>query len=314
MEALRGAPRRASATPIPARHIARGSGEYPDRLTHLHDPPDHLWARGPVRLPPDRMIGIVGTRSATEYGRRMAHDLAFELASEGWAIVSGLASGIDAEAHRGALAAGGTTIAVLGCGVDRVYPSRNRSLYASISRRGLLVSEFAPDDTPRKFHFPMRNRIIAALGSALVVVQAGKKSGALITAEMALDLGREVLAVPGPADQAVSGGVHQMLRDGAALAETAEDVLRQLGAPSTTGSHGSQPSLFDSRSGGPEGHATGPADRLREALLAGPAQVDDLARGAGLGTGAALATLCRMELVGVVRALPGHRFELVRHP
>jgi DNA processing protein len=257
------------------------------------------------------MIGIVGTRRATEYGRRMAHDLALDLAAQGWVIVSGLAGGIDAAAHRGALAAGGTTIGVLGCGVDRVYPVRNRFLYASIAERGLLLSEFAPGTDPRKHHFPKRNRIIAALSSALVVVQAGEKSGALITVEMALDLGREVLAVPGPADQAVSRGVHQMLREGAHVAETATDVLRQLGESGPHEPWGIQGTLFDSHARPPGAHATGPASRLREELVAGPALVDDLARASGITVPAALAMLCRMELGGVVRSLPGHRFELV---
>jgi DNA processing protein len=260
------------------------------------------------------MIGIVGTRRATEYGRRMAHDLALDLAAEGWVIVSGLAGGIDAAAHRGALAAGGTTIGVLGCGVDRVYPLRNRSLYASIAECGLLLSEFAPGVDPRKFHFPMRNRIIAALSSALVVVQAGEKSGALITVGMALDLGRPVLAVPGPADQEVSRGVHQMLREGAGVAETAGDVLRELGESGCPGPDRIQGTLFDTDAGPTDPDLAGSASRLRRGLAAGPAPVDDLARATGITVPEALATLCRMELGGTVRSLPGHRFELVRRP
>lgn len=258
------------------------------------------------------MIGIVGTRRATEYGRRMAHDLAFDLATAGWAIVSGLAAGIDAAAHRGALAAGGMTVAVLGCGVDHVYPTANRGLYEAIGRRGLLLSEYPPDQTPRKFHFPERNRIIAALGSALVVVQAGERSGALITAGLALNLGREVLAVPGPADQPVSRGAHQLLRDGAAVAESALDVLRQLYGPAYDGSPTVQPTLFDASGGAPGVARPVPAARLRDALAGGPAPVDELSRVTGIEVSETLATLCRMEIGGTVRSLPGHRFELVR--
>ena len=314
METLRDAPRLAGTPPASTRYIVWGSGEYPERLTHLHDPPAGLWARGPASLPPDRMIGIVGTRRATEYGRRMAHDLAFDLAAVGWAVVSGLASGIDAAAHRGALAGGGTTIAVLGCGIDRVYPAINRQLYGSIAARGLLLSEYPPDDTPRKHHFPQRNRIIAALSSALVVVQAGHKSGALITAGMALDLGREVLAVPGPADQAVSWGVHHLLREGAQVAETALDVLRELGESRCLETGESQGTLFDAHPSSPGVGVPPPAGRLREGLAAGPALVDDLARATGIEVPEVLAMLCRMELSGMVRSLPGNRFELVKRP
>jgi len=260
------------------------------------------------------MIGIVGTRRATEYGRRMAHDLAFDLATAGWAIVSGLAAGIDAAAHRGALAAGGTTIAVLGCGVDHVYPVANRGLYKAIGRCGLLLSEYPPEWTPRKFQFPKRNRIIAALGSALVVVQAGERSGAMITAGQALDLGREVLAVPGAADQPVSRGVHQLLREGAAVAETALDVLRQLHGPAYDGGPTVQGTLFDAEGSSAEAETRGSAERLRGVLVSGPAPVDELSRVTGIEVSETLATLCRMEIGGTVRALPGHRFELVRSP
>ena len=311
METLSGGPARANSAPAPVRRIERGDSEYTERLTHLHNPPDGLWARGPIRLPADRMIGIVGTRRATEYGRRMAHDLAFDLATEGWAIVSGLAAGIDSAAHRGALAAGGTTIAVLGCGVDHVYPAANRGLYQAIGQRGLLLSEYPPEQTPRKFHFPERNRIIAALGSAVVVVQAGERSGALITAGLALNLGREVLAVPGAADQLVSRGAHQLLREGAAVAESALDVLRQLYGPAYDGSPTVQGTLFDAAIGPQEAGTGGSAGRLREALVGGPAPVDELSRVTGIGVSETLAALCRMEIGGTVRSLPGHRFELV---
>jgi DNA processing protein len=314
VETLSGLRAGAGSPPATARRLDRGDPEYPERLTHLHDPPEGLWARGPIRLPPDRMIGIVGTRRATEYGRRMAYDLAFDLATAGWAIVSGLAAGVDAAAHRGALAAGGTTIAVLGCGVNHVYPEANRRLYEEIGRCGLLLSEYPPEWTPRKYQFPERNRIIAALGSALVVVQAGERSGALITAGQALNLGREVLAVPGPADQPVSRGVHQLLREGAAVAETALDVLRQLVGPAYDGGPTVQATLFDADGGSPDRGTPGSAERLRGVLAAGPAPVDELARVAGIEVSETLATLCRMEIGGTVRALPGHRFELVRHP
>ena len=293
------------------RRVWRGSAEYPDRLLHLHEPPGALWARGPLRLPSERMVAIVGTRRATEYGRRVAHDLAFDLASAGWVVVSGLAGGIDAAAHRGALAAGGATIGVLGCGINRVYPASNRNLYGTIGRRGLLLSEYEPDSSPQKYRFPERNRIIAALSSAVVVAQAGERSGALITADLALELGREVLAVPGPVDQAVSRGVHDLLRAGAGVVESAADVLRQIGESTGCSPGGGQRSLFDlSDTSGNTSEK--PAGRLRQELADGPAPLHDLATAAGLDISEALATLSRLELGGVVRSLPGHRFELVR--
>ena len=280
------------------RRIQRGGTEYPDCLTHLETPPELLWARGPATLGDARMIAIVGTRRATEYGRRVAFDLAFDLAVLDWTIVSGLARGIDTAAHRGALAANGRTIAVLGCGIDHVYPVRNRGLREEIARSGLLLSEYEPTDPPLKFHFPKRNRIIAALARAVIVVQAGDRSGALITAGMALELGREVLAVPGPVDQAGSRGVHRLLRDGAGLVETAADVLDAL-------SH--QAGWDDPATG-----RIGPArDPLEELLGEGPVGVDDLARAMGRPVSETLAQLGRLELSGVVRSLPGQRFERV---
>jgi len=257
------------------------------------------------------MIGIVGTRRATEYGRHMAHDLSFDLAREGWIIVSGLAGGIDAAAHRGALAAGGATIGVLGCGVRQVYPVANRELYLAMIDRGLLLSEYAPDEHPQKFYFPERNRIIAALASAVVVVQAGQRSGALITARLALDIGREVCAVPGPADQPGSLGTHQMLREGAALVATAQDVLDALGRASIEWEAPAQAALFDPPPGA-GGDRSRPSGRLLDALAEGPALVDDLALATGSSVTETLVALCRLELAGSVRSLPGHRFERVR--
>lgn len=300
-----------SDPPSRVRYIRRGDHEFADRLNHLYRPPEGLWAKGPARLPGEGMIGIVGTRRATEYGRRMAHGLAFDLATEGWTIVSGLAGGIDAAAHRGALAAGGLTIGVLGCGVDRVYPAANRKLYESISRVGLLLSEYSPDETPRRWHFPERNRIIAALASAVVVVQAGEKSGALITAKLALEIGREVAAVPGPADQPVSRGVHGLLKDGATLVETAQDVLDQLCGTCGGGRALPQGSLFDAGRP-PAEEVSSPATRLLAALASGPAIVDELAHATGIAVPETRIALCRMELAGAVRSLPGHRFERVR--
>jgi DNA processing protein len=311
VETLTSDPQGGAPAPEPVRYIRRGDDEYADRLNHLHRPPEGLWARGPIRLPADRMIGIVGTRRATEYGRRVAHDLAADLAAEGWIVVSGLAGGIDAAAHRGALAAGGRTIGVLGCGVDRYYPVANRRLQESMGRQGLLLSEYPPDRVPEKYHFPERNRIIAALSEALVVVQAPERSGALITAKLALELGREVLAVPGPVDQAVSRGTHRLLRDGAALVESARDVIDELSGPCGRALE-QHPTLFETVPAPAADEDA--AGRLRAVLVEGPALADDLARRTGIPPSETLTALCRLELGGAVRSLPGHRYELVRHP
>ncbi len=297
------------ADPAAKRYVRRGRPGYPSRLEHLFRPPRGLWVRGPCNPCEPRMIGVVGTRRATDYGRRMAHDLAFDLARLGWTVVSGLAAGIDAAAHEGALAAEGPTIGVLGCGIDRIYPASNRRLYEALARRGLLLSEFTSNAGPTRLSFPRRNRIIAALSQAVVVVQAGERSGALITADQALDLGREVLAVPGAADQPASRGSNRLLRDGAGVVETAGDILEALGsANEDPDARLLQPDLFTEAAPMPEG---APADRLRFHLAAGPARLDDLATRASLSVPEALSALSEMELGGVVTTLPGQRFELV---
>lgn len=308
------------------RVVVRGGPGYPDRLGHLPDPPAVLWLSGPGELPRERAVAVVGTRRATEYGRRAARDLAIQLSGRGFAVVSGMATGIDAAAHRGALDVGGRTVGVLGSGLDRPYPRANARLYGRMRDAGLLASEFPPRTTARKGYFPRRNRIIAALAEAVVVVQAGKKSGALNTAGHALDLGREVLAVPGPIGTPGSVGVHGLLRDGANLATCAADVLRALGVepePAVPEPPGPAESDPHAAGGGPPPPATrGPREAARSAsadegtvrtvwtrLRAGPRPADELATAAGLPIGEALALLVRLELAGVLRALPGGRYE-----
>lgn len=286
------------------RLVARGGTGYPARLDHLGDPPAVLWLSGPGELPEGPAAAVVGTRKATEYGRRMARRIAGGLAAHGVAVVSGMATGIDGTAHRAALDAGGPTVGVLGSGLDRPYPRANAALFARMRRAGLLATEFPPSERPRRRHFPRRNRIIAALADAVVVVQAGVPSGALNTATHALELGREVLAVPGRADSKPSQGVHGLLRDGAGLAEGAEDVLRALGL---------KPEGEEKRGKAVGEAPTGPwrdAERAVWTRLGdGPRAADELAAGLGLPTGRALALLGRLELAGVVRSLPGGRYE-----
>ncbi len=193
-----------------------GDKAYPQVLTQLVDPPPVLYGLGDLSLLQQPALAVVGSRAASSYGLRMAGAIGSKLAGAGVVVVSGLAAGVDAAAHRGALSAGGT-IAVLGCGLDRVYPRQNRELYKDIAAKGLLLSEYPLGTTPDAFRFPARNRIIAGISRGVVVVEAAKRSGALITAQIALDHGREIFAVPGQMDSCKSEGCHLLIRSGAAL-------------------------------------------------------------------------------------------------
>lgn len=212
---------------------------YPRMLREIHDPPGILFVRGEI-LPPDAIaIAIVGARHATHYGLAQAERLAGSLARTGITIVSGLARGIDAAAHRGALAAGGRTLAVLGSGVLNMYPPEHAELADEIAAHGAVLSESPPRSPPLAGAFPQRNRIISGLSLGVVVVEASTQSGALISARHAMEQGREVFAVPGRVDSRVSRGCHRLIRDGAKLVETADDVLEELGplvAPTTSAS------------------------------------------------------------------------------
>lgn len=207
------------------------SGEaLPERLRVIPDPPRRLYARGAVEALAAPSVAIVGSRRATRAGRQFAEALAGDLAAAGLVVVSGLAYGIDAAAHRGALVGGGRTVAVLGSGLGHVYPRQHAALAAEIvDGGGALVSEYPDDRAPRKHQFPERNRLISGLSLGVVIVEATTKSGSLITARMAAEQGREVMAVPGPVTSPLSGGCHRLLKSGAALIESADDVLYAVG-------------------------------------------------------------------------------------
>ncbi|MFZ5590347.1 MAG: DNA-processing protein DprA [Bacillota bacterium] len=271
---------------------------FPDLLRNISDPPLGLFFSGDASLLGQPAVAVVGSRRATAYGLYMAEKLGRELARVGITVVSGLARGIDTAAHQGALAGGGKTIAVLGCGLDVVYPRENQKLYAAIAERGVLVSEFPPGTPPQPWHFPVRNRIISGLCRAVVVVEAGEKSGAMITAYLALEQGREVMAVPGQATSKMSRGPHRLLRQGARLVEDAGDILEELGLTR----------LF---AGGEDGHGV-TLEPAEEALLAliswEPVPLDILAIKSGLPVSRVLTILSFLELKGLVRQLPGQRF------
>ncbi len=211
-----------------AELITMNDGLYPMRLAEIYDPPLILFTRGRLLDTDERSVAIVGTRKATPYGIRMAEKFGRELAARGITVVSGMALGVDSAAHRGALEAGGRTIAVLGCGVDTVYPQRNADLMEAIARQGCVLSQFPMGTKVSKGHFPYRNRIISGMTMGTLIVQAPMRSGALITAHQALEQGREVFAIPGEVGQRNSEGPHALIREGAKLVETVEDILLEL--------------------------------------------------------------------------------------
>lgn len=276
----------ARASACGAGIIQCGDTEYPDGLTELYDPPPYLFHRGELALLGAPAIAIVGTRRATPYGERVTRALAGALARAGLVVVSGLARGIDAMAHRATLEAGGRTIAVLGTGVDVSYPVAHRVLQAEIAARGLLLSEEPPGNHATGASFPKRNRIIAALAKATIIVEAPIKSGALITADHALDLSRAVGAVPGPIDAPQSAGSNLLLRDGAIVIASVADALAMAGAsppPRST------PELRT------------PAEvRVWTALAGGSANLDSLAALSGLPTRECLAAVTALEVHGAV--------------
>jgi DNA processing protein len=236
-------------------------------------------------------VAIVGARACSPYGATVARSLGRELARAGLVVVSGLARGIDGEAHRGALEAGGFTVAVLGCGIDRDYPASHRELARRIAERGLIVSEYAPGVEPAPWRFPARNRIVAGLSAATVVVEARERSGALITADLALEEGRDVLAVPGEITSALSAGTNALLRLGATPLTSTADVLEHFGLDEAAG--GAAVEVGDT--------ATSVLERLRE----GPLGADELARATGLAAEAVAVALSELELAGLAFAADG---------
>ncbi len=296
-----------AADSVGARLLGFGCPGYPDVLTDLHDPPPILFLRGDAALLDGPAVAVVGSRKATGYGRRMAGRIAGALARAGVTVVSGLALGVDAAAHRGALDAGGRTLAVLGAGVDVPHPATNAALFEILAAEHLLVSEFLPGSPALSHHFPKRNRILAALSRAVVVVEAAERSGALITAEHALDLGREIVAVPGPVDRATSRGANALLRDGAHVLTAPEDVVEILSW--IPGLREIEP---DSGIGGGPPPALGRRAReVWEALGEGGETPDRVARRLAVSPADVLSDLSLLEMDGWVERRPGMRFARV---
>ncbi|MBI5869401.1 MAG: DNA-protecting protein DprA [Actinobacteria bacterium] len=291
------------------RIVTLGEPDYPCCLAQIHDPPPALFMKGATplaELSEQPCVAIVGARSASRYGLDASTIIARGLSAHGVCVISGMALGIDAAAHTGSLDYKGRSLAVLGCGPDVVYPAANRGLHSSLLERGLIVSEYPPRTQPMPWRFPARNRIMAGLASAVIVVEAGaKKSGSLITADFALEEGREVFAVPGSIFSKLSTGPHSLLRNGAAAVTSAEEVLESLGLEL------SQQSLPLGDSGSPAGIPSGLSDdeqRLFRELEALPRHPDLLASKAGLDGSSTVTALISLELKGLARLETGRGY------
>jgi DNA processing protein len=285
---------RAGATFLTLREDA-----YPRLLREIPSPPPVIYVKGEILPEDETSIGVVGTRRATRYGREMTRRLSSGLASAGVVIVSGLARGVDGIAHTEALDAGGRTIAVLGCGVDHLYPPEHRNLSERIMEDGAIISEFPIGTKPEARNFPIRNRLISGLSIGVLVVEAPKKSGALITSTFAADQGRTVFAVPGSAMSSASEGTHQLLRDGAVLAADVDDVLQELNLERRY-------AALENRRLLP--NATGDEQQVLQLLDGDPRHIDEIAIDTGINISQLSAMLLQMQLKGMVRDVGGQHY------
>ncbi len=296
--------------------------EYPGRLKEIPDPPSVLYVKGNIQVLNMPGVAMVGSRRASVYGLSMAERFAIGLAEAGLTVISGMAWGIDTASHRGALKAGGVTFAVLGCGLNHVYPKENERLAQEISQSGALISEFPMDTPPLSRNFPRRNRLISGLAEGVIVVEAAQKSGALITSDFALDQGREVFAVPGKVDQPTAQGVNRLIKEGAKMVTCIEDVLEELkiplksflrekrGAASTAVAKerclaATAPPVLPLAS--PEGLSP-EEKRIYQRLHEEPVHIDTLAELCDLSIPRLTAALLRLELKNIIKPLPGKMF------
>jgi len=287
------------------RIVTLWDDHYPPLLRQIHDPPALLYVRG--RLPDREALAVVGARKASRTGLRLTGEICTELASRGIAIISGLARGIDSAAHRGALDAPGPTVAVLGCGIDRVYPPENSGLFRQIESEGAILSEYPPGTAPLANHFPGRNRIISGLCRGVLIVEAAEESGSLITADFALEQGREVFAVPGAVYAATSRGVNRLLKDGAHLVTESRDILDVLWPQVPAREVKKQEDTFAAG-------LSEPARNLYGLLGHEGLHIDELALKSGLTPMEVSSILLHLELQGGVEQLPGMHFVRRRKP
>jgi len=291
-----------------ARVLTLTDDDYPQPLRQIYAPPPVLFVRGEPAVCQGPAIALVGSRAFTAYGKETAHRLAADLVRRGITVVSGMALGTDTHAHRGALDQNGRTVAVLGCGLDRPYPARNTGMYHRICETGAAVSEFPFGTSPEPHHFPRRNRIISGLSLGVVVIEAGERSGALLTAQHAVDQNREVFAVPGPIHSGKSVGTNRLIKQGAVLVQTAEDILSELDV-ALRDHPAAQTPAASPRRGPPEEDLTADERRVFTCLsVDAPLPVDTISEQSGLSAPSVLSLLLGLELAGWVRQLPGKNY------
>lgn len=284
-----------------AQIICLGQDSYPEFLANIYSPPPIIYVKGKRELLNKPAVAVVGSRTPTAYGRMMANKIASELAGHGLLIVSGLAWGIDAEAHKAALATGGMTGAVFGCGLDIIYPSDHKELADNILAGGFWISEFAFGTVPERHNFPRRNRIISGLSLAVVVVEAAAKSGALVTANLAVEQGKDVFAVPGPADSPKSNGTINLIKQGAFVATSAADILENLGWQTDKKS-----ALAEAASEALRINLEPDEQKVCDLISRGPVHIDEITRNLGFSTSQLSAILLKLELSGLIVRRPGN--------
>jgi DNA processing protein len=289
--------------------LSKRDARYPDSLRKIADPPLFLFVKGEFQASDNLAVAIVGTRHATQYGHQQAERLASELSRHGFTIVSGLALGIDGAAHRGALAAEGRTIAVLGGGLLHIFPQEHHDLADKIVTHGAVISEYVPEQTPQRGMFPQRNRIISGLSLGVLIIEAPLQSGALITATLAARQGRKVFAVPGQVDRESSRGCHQLIRDGAVLVESADDLLKHFGFPVKPATQ-LKPAISLKPSSLPKTEPVPPPSALQlnetetkvlQFIAANPTPIDSIISGSGFPAHLVLATIGVLEMKHVIR-------------
>lgn len=295
------------------RTLSINDGEYPKILKTLHKPPKVLYVNGNFKDEDDFAVAIVGSRRASRYGIEMSEKLGYDLALGGVTVVSGMARGIDSAAHRGALKAKGRTIAVMGSGHDHIYPSENKELYKKIAESGAVISEFENSVSPLPRNFPIRNRIISGLSLGIVVVEAARNSGALITADFALEQGREVFAVPGKISSVTSEGTHELIKDGAKLVQGAEDIMEELRLHKIEPMAGKERDLREEKISKKTtrylyNSLTDDERKVYKILSDEPLYIDDAIKESGVELSKASKVLLALELKHLIRELPGKQF------
>jgi len=284
------------------RLIKREDAEYPANLRNIHKPPPELYVNGTILPQDEAAVALVGTRRPTHYGMQTCERLAYDLAIRGITVISGMAIGIDTAAHRGALRAGGRTIAILGSGHNNIYPQQNIGLYRQIAKNGAVISEFPNDAIPDRWHFPRRNRIISGMSLGVVIVEAPRKSGALITADFALEQGREVFSLPGKINSLVSEGTHGLIKDGAKLVEGVDDIIEELKEPLNR--------FFkeEKKENRLELPLNTEEEKIFKLLTDEPRYIDLIARESGLPVHIASGFLTQLTVKRLIKELPGKTF------